>query len=359
MIKYVEKPVVKYVEKPVVKEVVKWVEKEVVKYVNRDIIRIKEPPLTPSTYCSEKEGGKCRLGEGVCHDERDCHEGLECGKANCGLFPNNTDHEAACCYDPFITGFGPHNVLDRNTFRGRALADVLIEETTNSAEKIEVYCCSEEAGDISDKRFCGQGVSCLTVCGEDEDGKAEVDLIDVTFDKREDSEGISFCNSRIVFKDPNLLDEAVCPNPIVQKSSAYTYVHQDHYYKHPGPAPEPTETFIKATSSSDGSTVVSRQKRQARGGRPKRFANIKADHCFGRERSFRNLLDRPPTNEECCLSNKIAQRPKALDVCCDKFTSGVEEGGYLSRCPTVRRGNRRQKTRNEIFRNNRRGKREL
>ena len=65
VIKYVEKPVVKYVEKPVVKEVVKYVEKEVVKYVDRDIIRIKEAPLTPSTYCKEKEEGKCGLGEGT------------------------------------------------------------------------------------------------------------------------------------------------------------------------------------------------------------------------------------------------------------------------------------------------------
>ena len=65
VIKYVEKPVVKYVEKLVVKEVVKFVEKEVVKYIDRDIIRIKEAPLTPSTYCSEKEGGKCGLGEGT------------------------------------------------------------------------------------------------------------------------------------------------------------------------------------------------------------------------------------------------------------------------------------------------------
>ena len=32
--------------------------------------------------------------------------------------------------------------------------------------KCQVYCCNEEVGDISDKRFCGQGVSCLTVCGE-------------------------------------------------------------------------------------------------------------------------------------------------------------------------------------------------
>ena len=52
-----------------------------------------------------------------------------------------------------------------------------------------------------------------------------MDLIDVTFEEREDSEGISFCNSRIVFKDPNLLDEAVCPNPNPVQS-AYTYVHQ-------------------------------------------------------------------------------------------------------------------------------------
>ena len=71
VVKYVEKPVVKevvkYVEKPVVKEVVKYVEKEVVKYVDRDIIRIKEAPLTPSTYCEEKEGGKPEREE---EDER-------------------------------------------------------------------------------------------------------------------------------------------------------------------------------------------------------------------------------------------------------------------------------------------------
>ena len=89
-------------------------------------------------------------------------------------------------------------MLDRNTFRGRALADVLIEETTNSSEKIEVslfiysaeiskiilqknvkcqvYCCNEDApGDISDKRFCGQGVSCLTVCGE---GAQDDDIVE-------------------------------------------------------------------------------------------------------------------------------------------------------------------------------------
>ena len=73
VVKYVEKPVykevvkevVKYVEKPVYKEVVKWVEKEVIKYVDRNIIRIEEPEKTPSTYCKEKEGGKCRLGEGA------------------------------------------------------------------------------------------------------------------------------------------------------------------------------------------------------------------------------------------------------------------------------------------------------
>ena len=73
VVKYVEKPVykevvkevVKYVDKPVYKEVVKWVEKEVIKYVDRNIIRIQEPEKTPSTYCKEKEGGKCRLGEGA------------------------------------------------------------------------------------------------------------------------------------------------------------------------------------------------------------------------------------------------------------------------------------------------------
>ena len=37
-----------------------------------------------------------------------------------------------------MAGFGPHNVLDRRTFRGRALADPLIEQTTNSDEQIEV-----------------------------------------------------------------------------------------------------------------------------------------------------------------------------------------------------------------------------
>ena len=42
---------------------------------------------------------------GICYDETDCREGLECGKSNCGLFPNNTNHEASCCYDPFITGY--------------------------------------------------------------------------------------------------------------------------------------------------------------------------------------------------------------------------------------------------------------
>ena len=60
----------------------------------------------------------------------------------------------------------------------------------------------------------------------DEDGESEVNLIDITFDEKRDSKGISFCNSRIVLKDKNLLDKEVCPDPIVQKSSAYTYVHQ-------------------------------------------------------------------------------------------------------------------------------------
>ena len=67
-VRYIKSPpeiVVKYVEKPVYKEVVKWVEKEVIKYVDRNIIRIQEPEKTPSTYCKEKEGGKCRLGEGA------------------------------------------------------------------------------------------------------------------------------------------------------------------------------------------------------------------------------------------------------------------------------------------------------
>ena len=67
-VRYVKSPpeiVVKYVEKPVYKEVVKWVEKEVIKYVDRNIIRIQEPEKSPSTYCKEKEGGKCRLGEGA------------------------------------------------------------------------------------------------------------------------------------------------------------------------------------------------------------------------------------------------------------------------------------------------------
>ena len=59
-----------------------------------------------------------------------------------------------------------------------------------------------------------------------EDGESEVNLIDITFDEKKDSEGVSFCNSRIVLKDKNLLDKEVCPDPIVQKSSAYTYVHQ-------------------------------------------------------------------------------------------------------------------------------------
>ena len=37
-----------------------------------------------------------------------------------------------------LVGFGPHNMLDRRTFRGRALADVLIKETEDSDEPIKV-----------------------------------------------------------------------------------------------------------------------------------------------------------------------------------------------------------------------------
>ena len=41
------------------------------------------------------------------------------------------------CYNVLV-GFGPHNMLDRRTFRGRALADVLIKETEDSDEPIKV-----------------------------------------------------------------------------------------------------------------------------------------------------------------------------------------------------------------------------
>ena len=41
------------------------------------------------------------------------------------------------CVSGFV-GFGPHNLLDRKTFRGRALADVLIKETEDSDEPIKV-----------------------------------------------------------------------------------------------------------------------------------------------------------------------------------------------------------------------------
>lgn len=41
------------------------------------------------------------------------------------------------CYK-LLVGFGPHNMLDRRTFRGRALADVLIKETEDSDEPIKV-----------------------------------------------------------------------------------------------------------------------------------------------------------------------------------------------------------------------------
>ena len=94
--------------------------------------------------------------------------------------------------------------------------------------------------------------------------------------------------------------------------------------------------------------------------RPRRYTNIVGTHCFnGKPPQFLNLLKNPSKNRECCLSNKIAKRPKALDVCCSMFVDGAEEGGYLSKCPTVPRGGKTQRDRDGIFNNNRRGKREL
>ena len=45
---------------------------------------------------------------------------------------------ALCVCYKLLVGFGPHNMLDRRTFRGRALADVLIKETEDSDEPIKV-----------------------------------------------------------------------------------------------------------------------------------------------------------------------------------------------------------------------------
>ena len=95
-----------------------------------------------------------------------------------------------------------------------------------------------------------------------------------------------------------------------------------------------------------------RQKRETGRGReeekPKRYINIPVPHCFGPQKKFLNLLDTPPSNSECCLSNKVAMRPKALNVCCKSYADGAEEGGYLSQCPAVTRQNR-QRTQPEIF----------
>ena len=95
--------------------------------------------------------------------------------------------------------------------------------------------------------------------------------------------------------------------------------------------------------------------------RPEIFLNIpsKHDNCFGGARNFRNLLRNPPRNGECCLSNRIARRPRVLDVCCRLFVDEAEEGGYLSQCPTVARGRKTQEDRDSIFNVNRRGKREI
>ena len=71
--------------------------------------------------------------------------------------------------------------------------------------------------------------------------------------------------------------------------------------------------------------------------RPERLLNVLRDRCFGRAKLFRNLLKNPPRNGECCLSHKIAARPRELDVCCRVFVAEAEEGGYLSHCPTVPR----------------------
>ena len=90
-----------------------------------------------------------------------------------------------------------------------------------------------------------------------------------------------------------------------------------------------------------------------------RYLNQPDDNCFGRAKIFRNLLRNPPRNGECCLSNRIARRPRVLDVCCRLFVDEAEEGGYLSRCPTVPRGRKTQEDRDSIFNVNRRGKREI
>ena len=95
-----------------------------------------------------------------------------------------------------------------------------------------------------------------------------------------------------------------------------------------------------------------RQKRETGSGgddnKPKRYINIPVPHCFGPQKKFLNLLETPPSNSECCLSNKVAMRPAALNVCCKTYADGAEEGGYLSQCPAVTRQNR-QRTQPEIF----------
>ena len=98
--------------------------------------------------------------------------------------------------------------------------------------------------------------------------------------------------------------------------------------------------------------VNNRHKRQTGSGgeevKGKRYINIPVTHCFAPQKKFLNLLQTPPRNEECCLSNKVAMKPRALNVCCKTFADGAEEGGYLSQCPAVTRQNR-QRTQPEIF----------
>ena len=36
---------------------------------------------------------------------------------------------------------------------------------SGAKKKWQVYCCGDEPG-VSETKYCGQGVSCLTVCGE-------------------------------------------------------------------------------------------------------------------------------------------------------------------------------------------------
>ena len=308
--------------------------------------------------------------------------------------------------------------------------------------KWQVYCCGEEPGEILEKKTCGQGVSCLTVCGiggqddemydwyswwghdnvdsDDEDlmmmvvvavmwmNLSQVRMVRLrstwstsplmrkeTARESASATLVLFLRTRTFWTKKSALTQLFrslqhtpmftrwhfCQVKIESRllyaiCAYYTRDHrlgssrntldrilknnltsdQDHYYKHPGPVPQPTETFIKATSSSIGNQLVSRKKRQTI---PTRYLNIPRTQCFNGARVFRNLLNNPSRNGECCLSNKIAERPKALDVCCSMFVDGAADGGYLSQCPTVPRGGRRQRDRDGIFNNNRRGKREL